>query len=620
MSKELQNNSKAQQSKVQLSKIQRIRNFCIIAHIDHGKTTLSDRIINICNAVTDKQMKDQFLDNLEVERQRGITVKAQTIRLLHTYNGIEYILNLIDTPGHVDFSYEVSRALSACEGAILVVDATQGVEAQTVSNAHNAINAKLKIITALNKVDLPTAQVDEVTEQVAYVLDLYDEPVLVSAKSGLGVGDLLSTLIDKVPAPTGDINAPLKALLIDGWYDPYFGVVLLVRMIDGVMKTGMQVEFMSQNANYKVDELGYISPGKIKQESLQAGEIGYLVVNVKTLADCAIGDTICEHKKEVAPLPGFKKNLPIVFCGIFPVDRDDYLLLDKSLQRLSVNDASFTFERMQSPALGLGFRCGFLGMLHMDVIVQRLEDEFGVTAVITAPSVNYRVYLKNGEMMVIHAPSQMPEMNEVDYIEEPMVQAMIFVPHEHLGKVMELCMERRGEQISSQIIQNRTLMIWKLPLREIIFDFYDSLKSLTHGYASFDYEMAEYKQSNIVPLNILLNGTAVDALATMIHKDSAERQGRQICETLKENLDRQQVAIAIQAAIGAKIIARETLSPYRKDVTAKLYGGDRTRKDKLLKKQQKGKKKMREIAAGSVNISQKALFSVLGFAQNRKES
>lgn len=604
--------------KKETTKLQRIRNFAIIAHIDHGKTTLSDCLIKTCNAVTDKQFQSQFLDNLSVERQRGITVKAQTICLKYMYKGVEYILNLIDTPGHVDFYYEVSRAMAACEGAILVVDATQGVEAQTLSNAQYAKNAKLKIITALNKVDLPTAQTDVVTEQVSDLLDIHSEPVLVSAKSGMGIDNLLEALIVHIPAPNGDINKPLKALLIDGWYDAYFGVVLLIRMIDGVVKQGMQVEFMARRATYKVDEVGILSPDKQKREQLEAGEIGYMIVNIKTLADCFIGDTICDSKQKVEPLPGFKKNLPIVFCGIFPVDRDDYELLDKSLIRLGLNDSSFSYERTQSPALGMGFRCGFLGMLHMDVIVQRLEDEFGVTAIITAPSVSYNVFLKNGQEMQVHNPVQMPDMNEVDYIEEPMVWATIFVPHDYLGPVMELCVERRGEQINSQVLQNRTMMQWKLPLREIIFDFYDKLKSLSHGYASFDYELAEYERSDIVPLNIMINGESVDALAIMIHRSSSERQGRQICEKLKENLDRQQVQIAIQAAIGAKIVARETLSAYRKDVTAKLYGGDRTRKDKLLKKQKAGKKRMREISSGNVRISQKAIYSVLGFQQSKK--
>lgn len=594
--------------------INNIRNFAIIAHIDHGKTTLSDCLIKKCNAVNEKQMRNQFLDNLEVERKRGITIKAQTICLSYLYQGQWYELNLIDTPGHVDFYYEVSRAMKACEGAVLVVDATQGVEAQTLTNAQYAKQADLRIIPAFNKVDLPTSDPKATEEQVADLLDIYEDPILVSAKSGEGVEQLIEAIITQIPAPLGDINKPLKALLVDSWYDQYFGVVLLVRIIDGVMKKNMQVDFLARNKTYQVDQIGIITGlGQQEKDHLYAGQIGYMIVNIKTLADCYIGDTICEHHKPVQALEGFKKNLPIVFCGVFPADRDDHMLLSKSLERLGLNDSSFSFEPIQSPALGMGFRCGFLGMLHMDIIMQRLENEFDVIAVITTPSVSYQVFLKNGSMVQIDNPTQMPEMNQVDYIKEPMVKATVFVPHDHLGSVIQLCTERGGIQEQSQILGLRTMLVYRMPLREIIFDFYDSLKSLTHGYASFDYELTDYQESDIVPLQILINGSQVDALSCMVHKERADRRGREICTKLKENLDRQNVQIAIQAAIGAKIIARETLSPYRKDVTAKLYGGDRTRKDKLLEKQKKGKKKMRELSSGNVRISQKAIYSVLGF-------
>lgn len=594
-----------------MSKMQYTRNFCIIAHIDHGKTTLADCLIKTCKTVNQAKMQDQFLDNLKVERQRGITVKSQTICLEYEYKGQIYTLNLIDTPGHVDFHYEVTRTLKACEGTLLVIDATQGIEAQTVSNASYAIQSNLKILPVFNKIDMPAADTPKVQDQMMQVLDIYDDPVLVSAKKQIGISELLEAIITQIPAPSGDLTSPFKALLIDAWYDGYFGIVLLVRVMDGVIEDAQQIEFASNGRKYKVEELGILSPGKIQREKLSAGEIGYIVVNMKTLADCNIGDTVYQVNHPVQVIEGFKKNLPIVFSGVFPVDRDDYIPLGKALERLHINDSSFVYEAMSSPALGLGFKCGFLGMLHMDVITQRLSDEFNMTVILTAPSVSYHVYLKTGEMMTVSTPIHMPEHNKVDYIEEPMVKATILSQQQHLGKVMQLCVDKRGVQTDCKMLNNLVITVWEIPLKELIFDFHDQLKSLSQGYASLDYEIIGYQRSDIVPLNIMINGEYIDALATMIHKSMAYRYGRHVCLQLKDNLDRQQVKIHIQAAVANKVIASEQIQPFRKDVIKDLYGGDRTRKDKLLKKQKKGKLRMSEMAAGNVRISQKAIWSVL---------
>lgn len=595
--------------------IKYIRNFAIVAHIDHGKTTLSDCLIQKCCDI--KKMNSQFLDNLKVEKERGITVKAQTICLPYMYNGTQYIFNLIDTPGHVDFSYEVSRAMQACEGALLLVDATQGVEAQTLSNAEHAKKANLTIIPVLNKVDLSTSDPQAVTMQIVELLHITTTPLLVSAKTGIGIDDIFKHLIENTPPPTGDSTQPFKALLIDSWYDQYSGVILLVRIIDGSLSKDTLINFLAKNKTYKVIEIGIIRHGMQSQDKLQAGEIGYIIANIKTLTDCLIGDTIVKDKDKdtILPLPGFKKNLPIVFCGVFPVEKEDYEILNKSLDKLALNDSSFSYEHIQSPALGMGFRCGFLGMLHMDVNIQRLEHEFNIMAVITMPSVNYNIVCKDKSIISINNPTQMPAHYE--YIEEPMTLATIFVPHEYMGGIMDLCSKRFGIMLNQSVIGTRMMLEYRMPLREIVFDFYDKLKSISHGYASFDYKLTNYEISDIVPVSILINSDPIDALSFMAHKTQAEKLGRDICLKLKDNLPRQQVQIIIQAAIGAKIIARETLSSVRKDVIAGLYGGDRTRKDKLLDKQKKGKQKMKELSVGNIKIPTETMRVILGFKSNK---
>lgn len=590
---------------------QNIRNFCIVAHIDHGKTTLADCVIHACKTVNETKLQAQFLDNLSVERERGITVKSQTVCLFYEYNNQVYALNLIDTPGHVDFHYEVTRTLKACEGSVLLIDSTQGIEAQTVSNANYAMQANLTIIPVFNKIDMPTSDVPSTMSQMNNILCIIDEPLLVSAKKHIGISELIEAIITRVAPPEGNTIAPFKALLIDAWYDAYFGIVTLVRIIEGVVKSNDQIELASNKKRYKIESLGILSPNKIELEQLSAGQIGYMIINMKTLADCTIGDTLYKIGQPVEPIEGFKKSQPIVFCGIFTIDRDQYLQLSKALERLHINDSSFVYEPMHSPALGMGFKCGFLGMLHMDVIKQRLDDEFNLDVIITAPSVNYKVHLKTEECVMVSTPLHMPHETKIAYIEEPMVRATILSQNEHVGQIIQLCIEKRGVQIDHKTLNTLVITTWNIPLREIIFDFHDSLKSLSHGYASMDYEMIDYMKSEIVPLNIMINGEYIDALATMIHKSFAYRYGRHVCDQLKENIDRQQVKIHIQAAIGTHVIASESISPFRKDVIKDLYGGDRTRKDKLLKKQLKGKKRMSEIAAGNVRISQKAIWSVI---------
>ncbi len=595
-----------------MSDISRIRNFAIIAHIDHGKSTLADRLIQICGGLSDREMSEQVLDNMELERERGITIKAQTVRLEYkAADGETYILNLIDTPGHVDFSYEVSRSLSACEGALLVVDATQGVEAQTLANVYLAIENDLEIIPVLNKADLPAAEPERVKQQIEEVIGLdASDALLISAKTGMGVPDVLEAVVTKMPPPEGDPNAPAKALLVDSWYDPYLGVMTLVRVYDGMLKRGMKAKMMQQKAVHQIDQVGVFTPKITKLDALGPGDVGYMTAAIKTVADTSVGDTITEEKKETAePLAGFKPSIPVVFCGLFPADASAYEDLRDALAKLHLNDASFHFEAESSAALGFGFRCGFLGLLHLEIVQERLEREFDLDLVTTSPSVVYKVYKTDGTMVEMHNPVDMPDVVHISKIEEPWIKASIMVPDEFLGAVLGLCEERRGEQIELTYVGNRAMAVYKLPLNEVVFDFYDRLKSVSRGYASFDYELIGYTESDLVKVSILVNAEPVDALAFIAHRSHAESRGRQVCEKLKDLIPRQLFKIAVQAAIGGKIIARETVSAMRKDVTAKCYGGDITRKKKLLEKQKKGKKRMRQI--GNVEIPQSAFLAAL---------
>ncbi|MDR1691659.1 MAG: translation elongation factor 4 [Rickettsiales bacterium] len=589
-----------------------IRNFSIIAHIDHGKSTLADRLIEYVGAVEKRDMKAQLLDNMDIERERGITIKAQTVRLQYKADdGQDYILNLLDTPGHVDFSYEVSRSLAACEGALLVVDAAQGVEAQTLANVYLALDNDLEIIPVLNKADLPQAEPEKVKQQIEDVIGLdTSEAILASAKTGIGIKDILEAIVKKIPAPDGDENENLQALLVDSWYDTYQGIITLVRIVNGSLKKGDTIKMMSNGATYKVDRLGYFSPEMKESSEIKVGEIGYIITGMKNVSDCKIGDTITSAQKSAtSPLKGFKPSVPVVFSSIFPVDVDDYPLLKESVAKLALNDASFIYEVENSAALGFGFRCGFLGLLHMEIITERLEREFGLDIISTAPSVAYKVYLRDGTMFELHNPADLPDPTLIEYLEEPMVRATIMMPDEYLGKVLDLCTQKRGVQENLTYVGNRAMVVYKLPLNEIVFDFYDKLKSYTSGYASFDYEIFGYERSDLVKVSILINEESVDALAFMAHRSHAESKGRQICEKLKELIPRHQFKIPIQAAIGGKIIARETIPAYRKDVTAKCYGGDISRKKKLLDKQKKGKKKMRQF--GKVEIPQSAFINAL---------
>ena len=588
------------------------RNFAIIAHIDHGKSTLADRLIEICGGLSNREMKEQVLDSMDIERERGITIKAQTVRLTYkSKDGESYELNLIDTPGHVDFSYEVSRSLAACEGSLLVVDATQGVEAQTLANAYLAIDAGHEIVPVLNKIDLPAAEPERIKAQIEEVIGLdTSEAIEISAKTGLGVADVLEAMVNRLPSPEGDETAPLKALLVDSWYDPYLGVMSLVRIYDGSIKKGMRVRFMSSGATYQVDNVGVFTPKATQVSALTAGDVGYLTASIKTVAETSVGDTITDDKRPaLEPLFGFKPSVPVVFSSLFPTDNAEFEELRESLAKLRLNDASFIYEAETSVALGFGFRCGFLGLLHLEIIQERLEREFDLDLINTAPSVVYRLQMTDGVVRELHNPADMPEPTKIESVEEPWIKATILVPDQHLGGVLSLCTERRGVQIDLTYAGTRALVVYRLPLNEVVFDFYDRLKSTSRGYASFDYQMDGYEQSDLVKVAILVNGELVDALAFIAHAGQAESRGRIICERLKDLIPRQLFKIAIQAAIGGKVNARETVSALRKDVTSKCYGGDITRKRKLLEKQKKGKKRMRQF--GQVEIPQSAFLAAL---------
>jgi len=595
-----------------MSDINKIRNFSIIAHIDHGKSTLADRLIQECGALEDREMKEQILDNMEIERERGITIKAQTVRLKYKHeDGNEFILNLMDTPGHVDFAYEVSRSLSACEGSLLVVDSSQGVEAQTLANVYQAIEVNHEIVTVLNKIDLPASEPDRIRKQIDEVIGLPgNDAIEISAKTGQGIKEVLSNLVEKLPAPKGDINKTLKAMLVDSWYDPYLGILTLIRVVDGKINKGQKIRFMSTGASYTVEGLGVFTPKIVNVNELGPGEIGFITASVKTVADCKVGDTVTDDKNPVSKmLDGFKPSVPVVFCGLFPTDNANFADLREALEKLSLNDSSFSYDAETSAALGFGFRCGFLGLLHMEIIRERLAREFSLDLISTAPSVVYNVKKNNGELIQLHNPADLPEANHIQFMEEPWILATILVPDEYLGPVLSLCTSRRGEQIDLTYAGSRAMVVYKLPLNEVVFDFYDRLKSVTSGYASFDYQIEGYKEGNLSKVSILVNGEPVDALAMITNKEQAEQRGRAICLKLKDLIPRQLFKVALQAAIGGKVIARETISAVRKDVTAKCYGGDITRKRKLLEKQKAGKKKMRQF--GQVEIPQNAFFEAL---------
>ncbi len=595
-----------------MAAIPHIRNFSIIAHIDHGKSTLADRLIEACHGLEAREMTAQVLDSMDIEKERGITIKAQTVRLNYeAKDGQKYVLNLMDTPGHVDFSYEVSRSLAACEGSILLVDASQGVEAQTLANAYLAIEAGHEIVPVLNKIDLPASDPDKAKAQIEEVIGLdASEAVLISAKTGKGIPDVLEALVKKLPPPKGDPDASLALLLVDSWYDPYLGVVLLVRVKDGVLKKGMKVRMMAAGTTHVVEQVGVFTP-KLKQvDQLGPGEVGFLTAGVKEVAQTHVGDTITDDRRPIAaPLPGFKPSIPVVFCGLFPIDAADFPRLRESLAKLRLNDSSFHFEPETSAALGFGFRCGFLGLLHLEIIQERLSREFDLDLIATAPSVVYRLFMTNGEMKELHNPADMPEENYIEHMEEPWIRATIMVPDQYLGSVLKLCEDRRGEQTNLSHTGARAVVEYALPLNEVVFDFYDRLKSISSGYASFDYEISGYRKNDLVKMNILINAEPVDALSTIVYRKNAEQRGRALCERLKELIPRQMFVIAIQAAIGGRIVARETISAMRKDVLAKCYGGDVTRKRKLLEKQKKGKKKMRQF--GKVDIPQEAFIAAL---------
>ncbi len=589
-----------------------IRNFAIIAHIDHGKSTLADRLIERCGALEMREMREQILDSMDIERERGITIKAQTVRLAYkAKDGQTYQLNLMDTPGHVDFAYEVSRSLAACEGSLLVVDASQGVEAQTLANVYQAINNGHEIVPVLNKVDLPAADPDRVRQQIEDVIGIdASHAVEISAKTGLNIDGVLDAVVEYLPPPKGDPKAPLKALLVDSWYDPYLGVVVLVRVVDGTLKVGQKIKFMATGAVREADRVGYFTPKKIPTPELSAGQMGYITAGIKQIADTKVGDTITDAQKPaLEALTGFKPSVPVVFCGLFPVDASAFEDLRESLGKLALNDSSFHFEPESSAALGFGFRCGFLGLLHLEIIQERLTREFNLDLITTAPSVVYHIYLTDGTMVELHNPADMPDPVRIDHIDEPWIRATIFVPDEYLGTILKLCTERRGQQIDLTYAGSRAMLVYRLPLNEVVFDFYDRLKSVSRGYASFDYVIDEYRTGNLVKMSILVNNEPVDALSCIVHQSVAEKRGRALCEKLKELIPRHMFQIPIQAALGGRVVARETISALRKDVTAKCYGGDISRKRKLLDKQKEGKKKMREF--GSVEIPQSAFIAAL---------
>lgn len=600
-----------------MSDLSLIRNFAIIAHIDHGKSTIADRLIEYCGGLQHREMTEQVLDSMDIEKERGITIKAQTVRLNYqAKNGKTYQLNLIDTPGHVDFTYEVSRSLASCEGSVLVVDATQGVEAQTLANVYLALDNNHEIITALNKIDLPSAEPEKVKQQIEDVIGLdASDAVEVSGKTGFGIDNLLEEIVHKLPAPTGDENAPLKALLIDSWYDSYLGVIILVRVKDGVLRKKQNIRMMSLGADYLIDKIGVFTPKMKDVEALYPGEVGFITASIKSVEDCKVGDTITDNKFPCAePLAGFKPSISVVFCSIFPVDSSQYGALKDALAKLKLNDASINYQPENSTALGLGFRCGFLGLLHMDIIQERIGREFDLDIITTAPSVAYKLYLTNGSQMMLHNPADMPDVSTIKVIEEPMVQATIMVPDTYLGAVLKLCTERRGEQEDLTYVGNRAMVVYKIPLSEIVFDFYDRLKSITSGYASFNYELIGYAPSDLVKVQILINEEPVDALSFLCHRSEAEFRGRQICERLKDLIPKHLFKIPLQAAIGGRIVARETISALRKDVTAKCYGGDITRKRKLLDNQKKGKQRMRQF--GKVEVPQSAFIEALRIGDN----
>ena len=595
-----------------MGNLSKIRNFAIIAHIDHGKSTLADRLIQVCEGLSEREMKEQVLDSMDIERERGITIKAQSVQLKFTAkDGDIYELNLMDTPGHVDFSYEVSRSLSACEGSLLVVDASQGVEAQTLANVYQAIDADHEIIPVLNKVDLPAAEPERVRNQIEEVIGLdASEAVEISAKTGLNIKAVLEALVEKLPSPVGDEEGPLKALLVDSWYDAYLGVIALIRVYDGTVKKGTKIRMMQTGATHLVDRVGVFTPKLTEVQSLGSGQLGFFTAAIKTVADTQVGDTITEDRNPTpVPLDGFKPSVPVVFCGLFPIDAADYEQLRESLERLRLNDASFSFEAETSAALGFGFRCGFLGLLHLEIIQERLEREFDLDLITTAPSVVYKINMNSGETLQLHNPSDMPDVVKINSIEEPWIKATIFVPDEFLGPILSLCTERRGEQVELTYVGARAMVVYKLPLNEVVFDFYDRLKSISRGYASFDYQMDNYITGDLVRMSVLVNAEPVDALSMVVHASQAETRGRELCARLKDLIPRQLFKIPVQAAIGGKIIARETISAMRKDVTAKCYGGDVSRKRKLLEKQKKGKKKMRQF--GRVDIPQSAFIEAL---------
>jgi GTP-binding protein LepA len=592
--------------------LSRIRNFSIIAHIDHGKSTLADRLIQATGSVALRDMKEQMLDSMELEQERGITIKAASVRLDYkAQDGNDYVLNLMDTPGHVDFAYEVSRSLAACEGSLLVVDASQGVEAQTLANVYQAIDANHEIVPVLNKIDLPAAEPERVKQQIEDVIGLdASDAVEISAKSGLNIEGVLEAIVTRLPAPQGDPSAPLKALLVDSWYDPYLGVIILIRVKDGTIRKGQKIRFMAEGTTQTVDSVGIFSPKMVPVDYLGPGEMGYLNAAIKTVAETNVGDTITDDRNPATePLAGFKPSIPVVWCGLYPVDADDFEKLRESLGKLRLNDASFHFEAESSAALGFGFRCGFLGLLHLEIIQERLSREFDLDLIATAPSVVYKLKLNKGDEEDLHNPADMPDPSLIESIQEPWIKATIMVPDEHLGSILTLCSERRGQQVELTYVGNRAMAVYRLPLNEVVFDFYDRLKSVSRGYASFDYQMDGYAEGDLVKISILVNNEPVDALSFMAHRGQADRRGRAICEKLKELIPRQLFKIPIQAAIGGRVIARETISAMSKDVTAKCYGGDISRKRKLLEKQKEGKKRMRQF--GKVEIPQSAFIAAL---------